>query len=173
MRLAICVFGLAFPFALTAQSFLSGGLKRFAGIDTSTLTGDNGPAYYAAFQGPYAVARDNSGNLYVGEVGRIRKIDSHNVITTIAGNGTPGDTGDGGLATASEVNFVGGIAIDGQGNIYFSEDQAKIRRIAPDGTIATFSNESGAAGLAVDAQDRLYVAEPNNAVVRVIARDGT
>jgi hypothetical protein len=127
-------FGLAasLPCALLGQSFLSSGLSRFAGIDTSALTGDNGPAYYATFQGPSAVARDAAGNLYIGEIGRIRRIDTHGVITTIAGNGTPGDTGDGGPAMLAEVNYVGGIALDSQGNLYFSEDQARLRRIGPD-----------------------------------------
>ncbi len=155
-----------------AQSFLNSGLTRFAGIDTSTITGDGGPAYNAAFQGPTAVARDAAGNLYVGETARIRKIDTQGVITTIAGNGTPGDTGDGGLATSAQVNFVGGLAIDSQGNLYFSQDQAQIRRIAANGSISLFVTENGVAGLAVDAQDQVYVAEPINAVVRVITNTG-
>jgi len=161
------------PCVVTAQSFLNSGLSRFAGIDTSMLTGDNGPAYYAAFQGPAAVARDPAGNIYIGEIARIRKIDTQGVITTIAGNGTPGETGDGGPATAAEINYVGGIAIDSQGNLYFSEDQATIRRIAPDGTISSVAADNNAAGLAVDAQDQLYVAEPSKARVRVIAKNGT
>jgi len=158
---------------MAAQSFLSGGLSHFAGIDTSTLTGDNGPAYYAAFQGPGAVARDTAGNLYIGEIARIRKIDTHGVITTIAGTGVAGISGDGGPATAAEIYYVGSIALDSEGNLYFSEDEAQIRRIAPDGTISLFAAENNAAGLAVDAQDQLYVAEPNNARVRVITKDGT
>jgi len=161
------------PCVVTAQSFLPSGLSRFAGIDTSTLTGDNGPAYYAAFQGPVAVARDSAGNLYIGEIARIRKIDTHGVITTIAGTGTAGETGDGGPASSAEINYVGSIAIDSRANLYFSEDQARIRRIAPDGTISTIAADNNAAGLAVDAQDQLYVAEPNNARVRVIAKNGT
>ena len=166
------IFIVFLPCAALAQSFLSGGLTRFAGLDTSTLTGDNGPAYYAAFQGPYAVARDAAGDIYIGETARIRKIDTHGTITTIAGTGVPGETGDGGPATSAQVNFVTGIAIDSQGNLYFSEDQARIRRIAPDGSIALFVTENGVAGLAVDAQDQLYVAEPGNAVIRVITKSG-
>src|SRR5579863_3395714 len=91
-----------------AQSFFSNGLTRFAGVDTSQLTGDGGPAYYAAFQGAYALARDPAGNFYIGEMARIRKIDTHSVITTIAGTGVPGETGDGGPATSAQVNFVTG-----------------------------------------------------------------
>jgi uncharacterized protein (TIGR03437 family) len=173
MRRALGILTVIFPCAVMAQSFLNSGLSRFAGIDTSSLTGDNGPAYYAAFQGPYAVARDGAGNLYIGEIARIRKIDTHGVITTIAGTGVPGDSGDGGAATAAEINYVGGIAIDSQGNLYFSEDQARIRRIAPDGTISSVAADGNAAGLAFDSQDRLYMAEPNNALVRVIAKDGS
>lgn len=155
-----------------AQSFFNNGITRFAGVDTSQLTGDGGPAYYATFQGAYALARDAAGSFYIGETARIRRIDTQGVITTIAGTGVPGETGDGGPATSAQVNFVTGIAIDSQGNIYFSEDQTQIRRIAPDGSIALFVTENGVAGLAVDAQDQLYVAEPGNAVVRVITKAG-
>jgi len=160
------------PFAAAAQSFLSGGLTRFAGLDTSTLTGDNGPAYYAAFQSPYAVARDATGNIYIGEIARIRRIDTRGIVTTIAGTGVPGETGDGGPATTAQINYVSGLAIDSQGSLYFSEDGARIRRIAPDGTISTIAADNNAVGLAVDSQDQLYVAEPGNARVRVIAKNG-
>src|SRR6202008_5019533 len=70
------------------------------------------------------------------------------------------------------INYVSGIAIVSQDNLYFSEDQAKIRRIAPDGTISSIAADNNAAGLAVDAQDRLYVAEPSNGLVRMIAGNG-
>ncbi|HEX5229134.1 MAG TPA: hypothetical protein VFW44_15570 [Bryobacteraceae bacterium] len=186
MRIVLLVFIAIVPFA-AAQSFLSNGLTRFAGIDTSKLTGDNGPAYNATFQGPYAVARDSAASFYIGETARIRRIDHHGIISTIAGNGVPGESGDGGPATSAQINYVGGIAIDSKGDIYFSEDQVRIRRIAPDGTISTYAGNGGsgyngenvdalsaninAAGLAIDSQDRLYLAEPNNARVRVIQND--
>ncbi len=172
MRLFPSILLVVFQCLLTAQSFLSGGLSRFAGLDTSTLTGDHGPAYYAAFQGPYAVARDRAGNIYIGEEARIRKIDTHGVITTIAGTGTPGYSGDGGPATAAELSFVGGIAFNSQGILYFSDDQDRIRSVALDGTISLVVMDS-ALGLAVDAEDRLYVANPNNAMILVIGTDGT
>lgn len=172
MRTALSILVVLAPCAMTAQSFLSSGLSRFAGIDTSTLAGDNGPAYYAAFQGPYAVARDPAGNIYVGEIARIRKIDTHGIVKTIAGTGVAGESGDGGPAIAAEINYVGGIALDSRGNLYFSEDQARIRRIAPDGTISTFAAANSAAGLAVDKQDQLYVAEPNDAKVGLISQAG-
>src|SRR5581483_8676451 len=148
------------------------------------LTGDNGPANNATLQGPYALARDGAASFYIGETARIRKIDHHGIITTIAGTGVPGESGDGGPAISAQVNYVGGIAIDSMGNLYFSEDQVRIRRIAPDGIITTFAGNGSsgyngenvdalsaninAAGLAVDSQDRLYLAEPNNARVRII-----
>ena len=172
MRLGLQILVVAFPVAVTAQSFLSSGLTRFAGVDTSKITGDGGPAYYAALGSPLPVARDSAGNIYIGEETRIRKIDPQGVITTIAGTGEPGDSGDGGPATSAQIFFVGGIAIDSQGTLYFSQDQVKIRRIDPNGIISLVIQEA-AAGLALDAQDQLYMAEPNNALVRVLAKNGT
>ncbi len=84
----------------------------------------------------------------------------------------PGDSGDGGPATAAEISFVGGIAINSHGTLYFSDDEDRIRSIAPDGTISLVVMDS-ALGLAVDAEDRLYVANPNNAMILVISTDGT
>jgi uncharacterized protein (TIGR03437 family) len=169
---SLWIAGLCLTAAANAQNFLSGGLSRFAGIDTSAMTGDNGPAYNATFQSPFAVARDAAGDIYIGEIARIRKIDAHGVITTVAGTGVAGESGDGGPATEAEINYVGGIALDSQGNLYFSEDQARIRRVSANGTISTYNSNNQAAGLAVDAKNQLYFAEPASARVRVIANNG-
>ena len=188
--------GLALPLfclgvsGLAAQSFLSNGVNRFAGVDTSTSTniGDNGPAYNSTLTYPAGIARDAAGNLYIAEQAHIRKVDAAGNISTIAGNGVLNLTGDGGPATAAGVFYTANIILDSQGNIYFSEDQVNIRRIATDRTISTFAgrfangyNGEGvpavsagisAAGLAVDAHDQIYFADPNNARVRVVRQDG-
>ena len=149
-------------------------VNAFAGIDTSVLTGDGGVAYYSTLSHPQSVARDSSGNLYITETGRIRKIDAAGIISTIAGNGTPDHKGDGGPATAAQVFYAGAIAIDSKGNIYFSEDQVYLRHIAPDGTISTIATavRISPTGLAVDAQGQLYIADSLNHQVRVIRTDG-
>lgn len=185
-RLALSLW-LAGTSTAGAQSFLS-NINRFAGIDTSTLTGDGGPAYYSTLSHPDGVARDAAGNLYIAESGRIRRVDASGTITTIAGTGAPELSGDGGPATAAQVYYAGDLKVDSKGNIYFSEDQVNIRRISPGGIISTFaghfangyngegvpaaSAQLSAAGLAIDAQDQVYFADPANARVRVIRQDG-
>jgi uncharacterized protein (TIGR03437 family) len=161
--------------AATAQGqALFTSVNTFAGIDTSVLTGDGGVAYYSTLNHPQSVARDSSGNLYITETGRIRKIDGAGIISTIAGNGTPDRKGDGGPATAAQVFYPSGIAIDSKRNIYFSEDQVFLRHIAPDGTISTIAKpvQIRPTGLAVDAQGQLYIADSLNHQVRVIRTDG-
>ncbi len=160
------------PYAVTGQSFLNNGLTRFAGLNTSTPTGDNGPAYYATFQSPSVLARDAAGNMYIGEIARIRKIDVHGVITTVAGTGTNGESGDGGHATSAEINYVTGIAFDSKGNLYFSEDDFDIRRIGLDGIISTVPLVQDAGALAFDSQDQLYFADSSNALIKKIDKNG-
>ena len=134
------------------------------------------------------MARDAAGNLYLAETARICKIDAAGNISTIAGTGIPESTGDGGPATKAQVYYASNVTLESQGNIYFSESQLNIRRIAADGAISTYaghfssgyngegipaaSAQLGAAGLAVDGLDQVYFADPGNARVRVIRRDG-
>lgn len=174
--------------SLTAQTFLSNGLNRFAGADTSSQSGDYGPGYYSSLLAPAGVAYDAAGNLYIAEIARIRRIDSAGVITTIAGTGVAGYSGDGGPASEAKVFYAGNLTLDSKGNIYFAEDQIHIRRIAIDGSISTFAghltngyNGEGVPaasahmtvkGLAVDSQDQVYFTDPGSARVRVVRQDG-
>ena len=87
----------------------------------SNFTGDGGAATSATMNGPAAIAFDPSGNLYFADDfnHRVRKIDTLGMITTVAGNGGTGSTGDGGLATSAALgNFVLGVAVDAAGNVY-------------------------------------------------------
>jgi uncharacterized protein (TIGR03437 family) len=165
---ALFVFALATSFG---QTLFPSGLTRFAGIDTSTLTGDNGPAYNAVFDHAVGLARDAAGNFYITEATHIRKIDAHGTVTTIAQADVPSSP-----------------APDGKGGLYFIETGRIIRRVAPDGTIATvagngnypFNGEGVPAlsagmvpsALAVDAAGQLYFTDFSNARVRVIRADG-
>jgi trimeric autotransporter adhesin len=103
--------------------------------------GDGGPATAARVDQPSGVAVDTAGNLYVAESTgcRIRKIDRKGIISTIAGTGDRGFSGDGGPAIAATLNSPVAIAVDSLGNIFFSDEgNARIRKISPNGTISTF-----------------------------------
>ena len=99
----------------------SGMLTLIAGTGTPGFSGDNGPAVNAQFNQPYGIALDAAGNIYVADTAnnRIREI-SGGMITTIAGNGTAGTSGDGGPATSAELYAPHGVAVDGARNVYIA-----------------------------------------------------
>src|SRR5262249_15001469 len=98
----------------------TGIITTVAGNGTPQFSGDDGPATAASLNGPYRLALDRSGNLYIADTGnrRIRKLDMTNgTISTVAGNGNAGDTGDGGPAKAASFMFPSGVTIDTNGNL--------------------------------------------------------
>jgi sugar lactone lactonase YvrE len=99
---------------------VDGTITTFAGTGFSGFSGDNGPAVSAQLAYPRGVALDGSGNLLIADSDnyRIRKVSANGTITTVAGNGTYGLSGDGGLATVAELTGPSDIAIDGAGNIF-------------------------------------------------------
>ena len=163
----------------------SGIITTVAGTGSSGFSGDGGPATSAQLFGPEAVALDRNGNLFIVDDGnnRIRKVTTSGIISTVAGDGTWGFSGDGGPANQARLAFscdntgCGGVAVDSHGNLFVSDaGNNRIRRISPDGIIATvagngtfgFSGDGGPAisaqlsiprGLAVDSADNLFIAE--------------
>jgi sugar lactone lactonase YvrE len=127
------------------------------------FSGDNGPATQAML-GTYlaGMARDALGNLYIADAGnaRIRKVDRFGVITTYAGNGTAGHTGDNGPALQATLNGPSGVAVDAAGNVYFAEfNNDCVRKIDTQGTISTYASlPDQPTGLAIDGAGNLYVA---------------
>jgi trimeric autotransporter adhesin len=136
-----------------------GTISTVAGNGTSGFSGDGGPVVSAEINSPQGIAIDKSGNIYFTDVGnfRIRKISSSGIITTIAGNGTSGFSGDGGPAIEAELGWPSEIALDKAGNIYFTDSyNNRIRKISFEGIITTIAgngmaNVSGDGGPALNA----------------------
>ncbi len=152
-------------------------------------SGDGGPATKAKLNTPIAVAVDQVGNLYISDENnfRIRKVDKDGIITTIAGTGKEGYSGDGGPATSAKLTDPGGIAFDAEGNLYLA-DYVSVRKIDPSGTITTvagtgqagFSGDGGPAtkaqltayDVALDRQGNLYISDTENQRIRKVNKEG-
>ncbi len=163
-----------------------GTIRTVAGVGTPGATGDNGQATTAQLRSPLAIAMDGSGGFYIADTGnhRIRRVFANGIIVTVAGIGTPGFSGDGGFATAAQLNFPSGLAADAAGNLYISEyGNHRIRKLDGAGFISTIAG-TGVAGfngdnqqattaqlntpraLALDAEGNILVADFNNQRIR-------
>ena len=115
----------------------NGALTTIAGTGTGGFSGDNGPATSAQLFGPRGVAVDSSGNVYIADYTnqRIRMVSSAGIITTIAGTGHTGYTGDGGTATSAMLYQPSGVAVDSKGNVYIADTVNNvIRMLTPSST---------------------------------------
>ena len=138
----------------------TGIITTIAGTGAFAFSGDNGPAISASIGRCYSIAHDKYGNLYLSQpgAGRIRKISTSGIITTIAGNGTAGFAGDNGLATLSVINGPWGVCVDDLDNIYIADHgNNRIRKINASGIITTYAGTgvqgySGDGGSATNAQ---------------------
>jgi sugar lactone lactonase YvrE len=118
----------------------SGSITTVAGSGIGGFAGDGGDARSAQLFWPKDVALDADGNLYVADTANhaIRKISSAGIITTVAGTGVAGFSGDGGPATLARLNLPSGVAVDNRGNLYISDtSNLRVRRITPGGIITT------------------------------------
>lgn len=182
----------------TAHEATTGGedsappISTVAGTGGAGFSGDNGPAVSAQLRHPYGVVVDSTGTRYFSEFGnhRVRRITSDGKISTIAGTGTKGFSGDCGPAVSAQLNVPRGVAVDSAGSVYIADsDNHRVRKITADGKICTvvgtgtkgFGGDGGPAtaaqlddprGVAVDSAGVLYVSEYNNRRVRKITTDG-
>jgi len=174
----------------------SGIITNFAGGGSLAGTAaDGGPATAAMFnQIGNGVAADSGGNVYITDYydALVRKVNPAGTISTIAGNGTAGDSGDGGPATLAEVNAPSAIAVDGNGNVFIActtsdtireivASSGNITLVAGTAGTAAYSGDGGPAslaalhypeGVAVDGSGDVFVADTSNNVVRLVYGSG-
>ena len=140
------------------------------------FSGDGGPATEAALNNPAGVAVDGTGHLFIADGDRIRRVDAATgIITTVAGTGESGFSGDGGPATEAVLNFPNGLAIDQSGNLFISDfSNLRIRKVdATTGIITTeaiLPSLSNPFGVAVDRSGSLFVSDYFNH--RILKVDG-
>ncbi len=167
----------------------AGVITTIAGTPgTPGYSGDGGPATAAELNYPYGMTFDTSGNMYFADNWNnvIRRISTTGIITTVAGNGTAGYSGDGSAATTATLNRPTDVAVDRYGNLYIADQVNNVvRKVNPNGIISTFAGNHtagyiGDGGLAiaaelnvpadvtVDTSGKLYIADNGNFVVRKI-----
>ncbi|MEO8762162.1 MAG: T9SS type A sorting domain-containing protein [Bacteroidia bacterium] len=167
-----------------------GHLTYIAGTGNQGHTGDGGPATAAQLDSPNGLVLDKQGNIYFSETSYIRKIDINGIITTIAGVGTTGYSGDGGPATAAQLNNPYGLAMDTTGNLYIADMSNNcVRVIKTTGIITTIAGTgvvgytgNGAAAtaaqlnapmyIAINKQGNLYISEVSNCIIRMVNTSG-
>ncbi|MGJ0428053.1 PKD domain-containing protein [Methylobacter sp.] len=167
-------------------------ITTVAGNGIEGFSGDGGPAAQAQINEPGSIAVAADGSLYISDTynHRIRRVGPDGIITTVAGNGTYGFSGDGGPATQAQLHYPKGIAVTTDGSLYFSDSgNSRIRRINPDGIITTvagngtagFSGDGGPAnqaqlrypkGIAIATDGSLYISDDENRRIRRVGLDG-
>ena len=188
--LAGCSQRLFFAGTLCAQQYV-----------ISTIAGGapppSGPALSASIGQPVGLVTDSSGSAWFSSLNCVFKVDSSGVLTRIAGNSRPGYSGDGGPATAAQLNRPGGLAMDSAGNLFIADSSNnRVRRVSPGGIITTVAGQSsqgssgdggpavsatfvGPAALAFDSSGNLYIADTfhirklsANGIVTMVAGNG-
>src|ERR1017187_2566952 len=147
IRLATCT---SHWFNARIRKVSNGVITTVAGNGTRGYGGDNGPATSAQLADPGGVAVDSAGNLYIVDTdnARIREV-SNGVITTVAGSGTAGFSGDNGPATSAQLNGPGAVAVDAAGDLYIAEYSGQRIRKVSKGVITTVAG-NGTQGFSGD-----------------------
>jgi hypothetical protein len=171
---------------------VSGIITTIAGKDSAGYSGDGGPATAAKLNFPFDLTADKSGNIYIADAenNRIRKVSTSGIMSTFAGNGTNSYSGDGGPATAAELNYPAGICLDNSGNICIADiGNNVIRKVSVGGIISTiagnnikgYSGDGGMAtnaelnepfGICADTLGNIYIGDYGNNKVRKVSPSG-
>jgi uncharacterized protein (TIGR03437 family) len=169
-----------------------GTISTFAGNGIGFFAGDGGPATSASIDGAFGVTVDARGSLYLADTlnHRIRQVTPDGIITTIAGTGEAGFSGDGGAAAGAAMNLPVTVAVDPVGSVYFADsNNGRVRKITPGGVITTVAGNGGLDlggdggpatatslfspwGLALDAAGNLYIAEAAAGRIRRVTPAG-
>jgi hypothetical protein len=185
-------FLLLFLFISILDRASSQKISTFAGNGAAGYNGDNIQATAASLNGSYQIIFDRNDNLFVADYAnhRVRKITPAGKITTIAGNGIGGYSGDGGLATSASMYYPEGLALDSAGNLFIADNgNSVIRKVDTFGIITTiagngnlgFSGDGGPAinaqlfnpgGLSLDKYGNLFFADIHNNRIRKIDKNG-
>ena len=165
----------------------TGVVTRVAGNGTAGYNGDNIAATSAQLSGPTGLAVDAAGNLYVADANNFRiRVVSGGIITTIAGDGAEGYSGDKGPAAAAQFNGLGDLALDSSGNLYIADFYNQVVRMVSSGVVTTVAGNgtygnggdnlpatsvplAGPAGIALDSAGNLYIAEAYDNKVRMVS----
>jgi sugar lactone lactonase YvrE len=171
----------------------TGQLITVAGTGTAGYSGDGGPATGAELNSPTGVVVDKAGDLFIADANNnvVREVNTSGIITTVAGNGTPGYSGDGGPATSAKLHSPQGVAVDGIGDLFIVDfANHRIREVVKaTGVITTvagkgtggYSGDGGPAtsaellfptGVVVDAVGDLFIADSGNSVIREVNTSG-
>ena len=185
---------LCFVLSTAVQNIASAQIiTTFAGTGVVGYSGDNGPASAALFNIPTGIAVDPLGNVFIVDQGNsvVRKVNTSGIITTFAGTGTAGYSGDGTQATTAKLNQPSSVAVDQFENVYITDDGNNvIRKVNNLGVISTFAGNGAAGyygdlgpasaaalnsptGVAVDRSGNVYIADNNNNVIRKVFANDT
>lgn len=190
LRLACC--GFLFTSLVTGNSIHAQTIATVAGTGTTGYSGDGGPATAAMISTTFGVTTDTAGNVYLCDAvnNRVRKVSKAGIITTIAGTGAAGYSGDGGSALSATMDFPSGLSRDTSGNLYLSDSHNHVvRKITPSGTITTiagtgisgFSGDGGPAtaakmtysdGVYADIFGNVIIPDPGNYRIRKVDAAG-
>ena len=169
-----------------------GIINTIAGTEAEESSGDGSAANTTKLNFPTGVSTSISGNVYIADLydNKIRMVSKTGIITTIAGTGTEGSSGDGGAATSAQLYGPFGVTVDISGNVYIADhDNHKIRMVSSTGIITTIagtgncgrSGDGGAAisaqlyrpfGVSVDISGNVYIADTDNEKIRMVTSTG-
>ena len=150
-----------------------GGIATAAGNGEYDFSGDGGPATRARLASPWSLAVDGAGSVLFVDYfnSRVRKVSPDGIITTLAGNGDYGSSGDRGLATDASLSPEGGIAVDGAGSLFITNNLGGLRKVSPDGIITTVAADGRGESLALDLAGNLFIGDYTG--IRKVSPDGS